>query len=152
MANQHLPFHDRIVHSIGDRQLTSAVIWGALVGCFAVIVEYNLSGILFDSQTVRYGVLVGGVVAGFLSSNSWRAAAKAGGYAGALPVIVLAPFAYLFAMAEFLPALELDGGVLIWAVGSILLIYPFAIFVGALMGTFGGLISYVLRTVASNVS
>lgn len=146
MANNHASLWPNIVRSLRNGEFAAAILWGTLVGCFAVILEYNISSLITGENSVRYGMFVGGIVAGTLYADSWRAAAKAGSYAGALPAIVLGPIAYLFFMLEYLPTIQIDGDALIWTIGSILMLYPFLILFGLLSGLLGGIIGYVIAT------
>ncbi|MFC4448747.1 DUF5518 domain-containing protein [Halorussus aquaticus] len=147
MADPHVSLRQSIARSIGSGEFALSVLWGTVVGCLAVIVEYNLSQMLSDGHTVQYGLLVAGAVAGLLYADSWRAATEVGAFAGAIPILVLAPLAYLFGLVEFLPTLAIDGGVLIWAVGSVLLIYPALVLFGAVGGALGALVGYASKVV-----
>ncbi|QLG50877.1 DUF5518 domain-containing protein [Natrinema halophilum] len=149
MTHQHSSLWADIINSISSGHFSSAVLWGTLVGCFASIVEYNVSAMGTEPYSVRYGILLGGIVAGFLYASSWRDAVKAGGYAGAIPVIVLAPLVYFFLMVELTPTIQVDGGVLLWTIGSSIIIYPATVFIGMILGAIGGFIGYSLASAVS---
>lgn len=149
MTHQRSSLRADIISSLSNGHFSSAVLWGTLVGCFASIIEYNLSAMVSDPYSVRYGILIGGIVAGFLYARSWRVAVKAGGYAGAIPVIVLGPLVYFFLMAELTPTIQIDVGVLLWSIGSAIIIYPGAVAIGMVIGSIGGFIGYSLATAVS---
>lgn len=144
MTYQRPSLRAEIGRSIRSGRFGPAVLWGALVGCFVAILEYNLTGMHSETYAVRYAMTVGGGVTGVLygRARSWRAAARAGGYAGAVPIAVLGPLAYLFLFEELPTTVEF--------VGTVLVFYPAAIGIGVLFGALGGAVGHGLVTAVSD--
>jgi len=134
----------KVVESISNNQFSAAVFWGILVCSLLNIIElkYTIAALFVPSSlSIGTGQLVGGTIAGYLSSGPRRTALKAGGYAGSIPILVLGPVALFALMGERLPVLPLEI-VLLQSTLGLVLVYPILVGSGGVVGAIGGYLGY----------
>lgn len=130
-----------ISKSIFSRHLSAAIFWGTVVCALINIVEleYNIAALFAPSLPAGgSGQIIGGFVAGYLEDGTRRDTLKAGGYAGALPIIVFGPVALVLRIGTPSTAFPLESTLLQYLFGF-LIVYPFMIGMGFLFGCIGGL-------------
>lgn len=133
MADDLSGVREDLVASLTGGEFTVAVLWGALVASLVAIAEYNLTATTGNTIEVSYFMLVGGGVAGAIYVGPRESAAKAGALAGGIPVVVLAPLAYLFTAVDGI----LDGSVgspLVNTAFVLLVLLPIVVGIGMLGG------------------
>ncbi|MDQ2050317.1 DUF5518 domain-containing protein [Natronolimnohabitans sp. A-GB9] len=126
----------------GDRLLSTAVLPGVIVGGLATIVEYNLTGASGTEHSVGAGLLLGGVIAGFLADGARRKGLMAGGCTGGVLLAVLTPLAIFDYVLERSVGTLTEPGIF-W-VGVVALVYPSAVVFGFILGALGGFVGQVL--------
>lgn len=136
-------FYDTIRTSLTSGTFTATVLWGALATGLVAILEYNISAMDGGAIEIQYAMIVGGGVAGVLYAGSRDVAAKAGALAAVLPVLLLAPIAYLLLLAS-----GTVGTATAWIAAAtafvLIVMLPAVLLVSALFGAIAAFVTHWL--------
>lgn len=134
----------------GDRVFSTAVLPGVIVGGLATVVEYSLTGASGTEHSVGVGLLLGGVIAGFLADGARRNGLLAGGFTGGVLLAVLTPLAIFDYVLERSVGTLTEPG-MFW-VGVVVLVYPSAVVFGFIIGALGGFVGQILAAGVESIT